>query len=580
MAQDLCKYYKMQKFVSYNSGQTWIPLEEYKKGELYEAHSSDCGSGNFQYRWVLINNSYICDGKDRYTREVYQYSEDGTVWYNVFPTQYRKGTLVERNSPFCDNSGNGQYTSGDTDPSDCPDGYIWNGTECECNGEVIDGICHPCPTNYTYNKTTHECECIGVIDNDGNCKNCPQNSIWNEELQICECKAGYKWSGGICVYVDPLKIVKCENSDGILRQSDVNYYQSMDNWAVLSYTVGDCIYRIDNNAFNGQQIMTSITISDSVHELGSMVFSNCKNIPSISFPSNITSWGNTVFNGCSKLENVIFYGAIPNTIPSFMFNGCISLKTIDWLSLYNITSIGQSAFANCSSLISISLPQALTTIGDTAFLNDYNLLNVTIPSGVTNIGQAAFNGCSGITIATINSNNVSIGNVAFGNCTSLTAVTVESSAVTMGNNVFDGCIKLLKITFTSPTPFAIGEHDFDNTNDSNIFVPCGSLEAYKTAWPQYEDRIRCVDDGYYYRWVNDTADTMCIGTDEYTRKKEQRTTNGVTWVDTGSYKPNELITHYSSKCGYTGEVALTVTNADGYTRYYEPCDDELTNTND
>ena len=57
-------------------------------------------------------------------------------------------------------------------------------------------------------------------------------------------------------------------------------------------------------------------------------------------------------------------------------------------------------------------------------------------------------------------------------------------------------------------------------------------------------------------------------------------TDGITWTDTGVYRPITLITHYSKECGYQGDVALTVTNADGYTRYYEPCDDELTNTND
>ena len=38
-----CKYYKQRRYVSYNSGATWQPLNEYRKGELYEYDSSDCG---------------------------------------------------------------------------------------------------------------------------------------------------------------------------------------------------------------------------------------------------------------------------------------------------------------------------------------------------------------------------------------------------------------------------------------------------------------------------------------------------------------------------------------------------------
>lgn len=606
MALDLCKYYKKQRFVSYNNGLTWQPLDEYEKGELYEAHSASCGAGVFQYRWVLINNGYICDGKDRYTREIYQYSEDGTVWYNVFPTQYRKGTLVETDSPFCDNAGNGQYTSGDTDPTSgdtppCPTGYFWNGTECECNGEVIDGVCHPCPTNYKYNKTTHECECQGHFDDYGNCivcaKNeywnettkqcecggrrdefgncidCPPHSSWNEQQQQCICERWWEMRNGVCVYVDPLKTFKCSDSDGVLRQSDVNYYES--GWAVMSYTIGDCIYRIDDNAFNGQQIMTSVTIPNSVEEVGTLAFANCKHLPSIHFPSNITSFGAKVFYGCSSLRVVNFGGTIPSTIQPYMFDGCFSLESASWLNINNITSIGEGAFRYCSALSNVTLPQSLTYIGNAAFLNNYSLTNITIPSGVTEIGYNAFANCTGLTFVNIDSNNILLNNAVFANCTSLTAATFNSSAVTIGSDVFYGCTRLLKLTFTSPTPFEIEDGDFDNTNECAIFVPCGSLEAYKTAWSQYADRISCNDTGVYYRWV-DAEGTYCVGYDEYTREKKQSTTNGITWTDTGDYRLKDLITHYSENCGYSDEVALTVTHSDGITRYYEPCNEQPT----
>ena len=601
MALDLCKYYKKQEYVSYNDGLTWQPLENYEKGELYESHSSSCGAGVFQYQWVQINNGYICDGKDRYSREIYQYSEDGQVWYNVWPTQYRKGTLVESDSPFCDNAGNGQYSSGGTDPTSgdtppCPIGYFWNGTECECNGEVIDGVCHPCPTNYKYNKTTHECECQGHLDNNGNCVicqkyelwdderkecicstkrdefgnciGCPPHSSWKEKKQQCVCDKWWEMRNGVCVYVDPLKTFKCSDSDGVLRPSDVNYYES--GWAVMSYTIGDCIYRIDDSAFNGQQIMTSVTIPNSVEEVGTLAFANCKYLPSIHFPSNITSFGTKVFYGCLSLRVINFGGTIPSTIQPYMFDGCFSLESASWLNINNITTIGEGAFRYCFALSNVTLPQSLTYIGNAAFLNNYSLTNITIPSGVTEIGYNAFANCTGLTFVNIDSNNILLNDAVFANCTSLTAVTVNSSGVTMGNNAFNGCTRLLKMTFTSPTPFQISTGFFDNTNECALFVPCGSLQAYKTAWSEYADRISCNDTGVYYRWIEDNV-PYCDGTDEYKREKQQQTTNGITWTDTGAYRPSYLITHYSETCGYSDEVALAVTNLDGYTRYYEPC---------
>ncbi len=544
MALDLCKYYKKQEYVSYNDGLTWQPLDNYERGELYESHSSSCGAGIFQYQWVQINNGYICDGKNRYTREIYQYSEDGQVWYNVWPTQYRKGTLVESNSPFCDNAGNGQYSSGDTEPisgdtEDCPPNYVWNGWACECQGHIIGG------------------ECI----------TCPPHSSWDGSQ--CVCDKWWKMINGVCVYVDPLKTIKCEDSDGILSNSDVNYYEN--GWAVLSYTIGDCIYRINAGAFNGQIYMHDVSIPSTVSEVGDLAFANCKNLESLTFPSSLEVLGIGAFTQCAKLKQVNFNGAIPSTLNNSLFSNCESLESATWLQYNNITSIGIRCFFNCYSLQNVVFPQTLSSIDIAAFRNCRSITSIEIPSGVSSIQVDAFSDCTSLSSVRINSDTISLGDAVFSGCTSLTSVTVNSSGVTMGDNVFNGCENLVKITFTSPTPFSINSGFFDNTNECLLIVPCESLQAYKTAWSEYEDRITCTDTGVYYRWVDVTTSTYCDGTDEYTKQKEQSTTNGITWTDTGVYRPVDFITHYSTNCGYVGDVALTITNEDGYTRYYEPC---------
>lgn len=52
------KYYKQQRQVSYDSGTTWVSLEEYQKGALIETSSTDCGEPI--YAWRLVSG-YICD---------------------------------------------------------------------------------------------------------------------------------------------------------------------------------------------------------------------------------------------------------------------------------------------------------------------------------------------------------------------------------------------------------------------------------------------------------------------------------------------------------------------------------------
>ena len=55
-----------------------------------------------------------------------------------------------------------------------------------------------------------------------------------------------------------------------------------------------------------------------------------------------------------------------------------------------MTNIGKMAFANCSGLTSIVIPNSVEKIGDGAFYECSNITSVTIGSSVTEIGKRAF----------------------------------------------------------------------------------------------------------------------------------------------------------------------------------------------
>ena len=80
-----------------------------------------------------------------------------------------------------------------------------------------------------------------------------------------------------------------------------------------------------------------------------------------------------------------------------------------------VTTIGVSAFDDCSSLKSVTIPNSVTTIGEKAFSSCSSLKSVTIPNGVTTIGVSAFDGCSSLTSVTIGNHVTSIKTGAFSN---------------------------------------------------------------------------------------------------------------------------------------------------------------------
>ena len=149
----------------------------------------------------------------------------------------------------------------------------------------------------------------------------------------------------------------------------------------------------------------------------------------------------------------------------------------------SVTSIGNNAFSNCSSLTSITIPDSVTSIGTSVFTNCSTLTSVTIPDSVTSIGTSAFGSCYILTSITIPDSVTSIGNNAFINCSTLTSITIPDSVTSIGTSAFGNCYALASIKFDGDTPPAVSNSNaFSHIpTDCIIYVPSGSLAAYKSA---------------------------------------------------------------------------------------------------
>ena len=142
---------------------------------------------------------------------------------------------------------------------------------------------------------------------------------------------------------------------------------------------------------------------------------------------------------------------------------------------YSVTSIGNEAFFGCESLTSLTIPNSVTSIGDYAFCLCRGLTSVIIPNSVTSIGVSAFRCCE-----------------------SLTSVTIPNSVTSIGDDVFFLCISLTSVTVEAETPPTLGSDALD-PYQLRIYVPCGTLDAYKNAegWSNYASRIQYVPLKYH-----------------------------------------------------------------------------------
>ena len=141
----------------------------------------------------------------------------------------------------------------------------------------------------------------------------------------------------------------------------------------------------------------------SVTKIGSSAFHDCSSLTSIIIPNSVTSIGGGTFQGCSSLTSIVVESgntmydsrencnAIIETASNTLIAGCQSTTIPN-----SVTSIGDWAFADCSSLTSITIPNSVTSIGERAFEYCSSLTSVTIPNSVTSIGDSAFYDCSSL----------------------------------------------------------------------------------------------------------------------------------------------------------------------------------------
>jgi hypothetical protein len=203
-----------------------------------------------------------------------------------------------------------------------------------------------------------------------------------------------------------------------------------------------------------------------------------------------------------------------------------------------VTEIGERAFADCTGLTAIAIPDTVQNIKNFAFQNCASAASITLGSDLSGVMPGAFTG-SKITELTIPQNVIRLSGGCFGNSTRLKTVYFNATALTItdvsspfsgsqqmesivfGDNVrqipsaiakglsglysitigrrvnqfngyyaFEGCLALEEVIINAPRPPALDNSQFGGVDKSYVVVrvPASAVAAYKAAnnWKDFQ----------------------------------------------------------------------------------------------
>ncbi len=288
------------------------------------------------------------------------------------------------------------------------------------------------------------------------------------------------------------------------------------------------VSKIDIMAFRNCQNLKKVTLPSSIKHVDLKAFENCVNLTEVVMPSGLVKLGSAVFSGCKSLKEL----ALPDSVTdlSGAFEGCEleSLTVDDGNPVYksvddcfieresktllyafenfsiptdgSVTALGDGVFKG-REWTSYEIPDFITTIGASAFKNCSQLTKIEIPNSVTEIGWGAFEGCKALASVAVPDGVTRIEERAFRECVELKSVVIPASVVNIDVYAFNGCRKLARVyyggTYESWKEIAIQTWGHAVGDYSNWELTEYSRIHYYAKTPPAEE-----DHKYYWRYVD------------------------------------------------------------------------------
>lgn len=278
-------------------------------------------------------------------------------------------------------------------------------------------------------------------------------SGWSTYASRIQCKTGDKY---VLTLTDSTTVTAaCDSTSAVTYNEIIPTYSG----TVLSVEIGDCVTTIGNQAFH-----------------------DCRNLKNVIIGSGVTSIGYEAFYLSDRISGVTINAATPPTLGASAFLNYPSYPIYvpcDRIDAY------KRAWSNYADRITCKYDaKFVLTLNDsreiTAACDSTSAIsNNEVSSYMYTATKAVIGDC----VTTIN-------HIGFYNCMRLGLVIIPDSVKIIGNGAFLECRSLGSIIINSSTPAYIGFNAFgDSTYHYSIIVPSESVNEYKTAWPNYADRI-------------------------------------------------------------------------------------------
>lgn len=312
--------------------------------------------------------------------------------------------------------------------------------------------------------------------------------------------------------------------------------------SLKSVELGSGVKTIGDYAFAWCGALTDVKIPYGVTTIGESAFDSCTSFENITFPDSVTSigqnviWGTAYYKDEANWENDVLY--VDNhlitskstingdyvikdgtkTIANSAFSNCESLETITIPN--SVLYIGQFGFYKCSSLKNVTIPDSVLSIDYRAFGSCASLENVVIGAGVTYIEEGAFRSCKSLKNIEVSEDNTaytSVDGVLFNKDktellkyptgSSNTTYTVPDSVTTIGYRAFDYSASLESIVIGAGVTH-IGENAFKNCTALKDVYYTGTQEQWNEIVIETDGTFENVNIHYNYR--NDNDDDSAI----------------------------------------------------------------------